>query len=104
MIIQQGWVDCINLLLDIRLTRNLVFVVEEYTGSLHGCEFKRSQAKLFITPKAWLEPYPESSFTVVILTTSNTISCIKHLQEGRQSPLGPAGLDNRSKDPGKRLS
>jgi len=33
MIIQQGWVDCINLLLDIRLTSNLVFVVEENNGS-----------------------------------------------------------------------
>ena len=104
MIIQQAWVDCINLLLDIRLTRNLVFVVGEFTGILLGCEFKRSQAKLFITPKAGLEPYPENSFTVVILNTSNTISCTKHLQEGRQSPLGPAGLDSRSKDLGKRLS
>lgn len=40
-------------------------LVEEYAGVLHGCEFKWSQAKPVTAPKAWLEAYPESNFTVI---------------------------------------
>ncbi|MBM3150709.1 MAG: ATP-binding protein [Chloroflexi bacterium] len=40
-------------------------LVEEYGGVLHGCEFKWSQAKPPTAPKAWLEAYPGSSFTVI---------------------------------------
>jgi hypothetical protein len=65
LIIQQGWVDCINFLLDIRSTEQAVLATEEFAGILHRSEFKLLQAKLFNIPKSWREAYPESSFTVV---------------------------------------